>query len=57
RRGGGIGQALLAHAEAEARREGCAALRLNSGLWREDAHRFYEAFGLQKRGYAFVKAL
>ncbi|WP_299400261.1 GNAT family N-acetyltransferase [Pelagibius sp.] len=57
RRGGGIGQALLAHAEAEARREDCAALRLNSGLWREDAHRFYEAFGLHKRGFAFVKAL
>lgn len=57
RRGGGIGQALLAYAEAEARREGCAALRLNSGLWREDAHRFYDAFGLHKRGFAFVKAL
>ncbi|WP_420345802.1 GNAT family N-acetyltransferase [Pelagibius sp.] len=57
RRGRGVGQALLRHAEEVARREGCAALRLNSGLWREDAHRFYDAFGLHKRGYAFVKSL
>ncbi len=57
RRGGGIGRALLCHAEAVARRESCAALRLNSGLWREGAHRFYDGHGFNKRGYAFVKPL
>lgn len=57
RRGGGIGAALLRHAENVARAQGCAALRLASGLWREDAHRFYQGFGLVKRGYTFVMPL
>ncbi len=56
-RGGGVGGALLRFAEAVARDEGCVALRLNSGLWREEAHRFYDGFGLSKRGFAFTKSL
>ena len=57
RRGEGIGAALLRHAEAVAREEGCTALRLLSGLQRTDAHGFYEAQGLHKRGHTFVKAI
>ncbi len=56
-RGGGIGGALLRHVEAVARRQGCAVLRLSSGLWRENAHRFYQNLDFTKRGFAFVKPL
>ena len=33
--------------------QGCVRLRLDSGLQRLDAHRFYEANGMQKAGYHF----
>ena len=33
--------------------QGCARLRLDSGLQRLDAHRFYEANGLKKSCYHF----
>ncbi len=35
------------------RMQGCARLRLDSGLQRLDAHRFYEANGLKKSCYHF----
>ena len=57
RRASGVGRALMRHVEAVARREGCTVLRLNSGLWRENAHRFYGGLNFSKRGYAFVKPL
>jgi hypothetical protein len=33
--------------------QGCVRLRLDSGMQRLDAHRFYEANGMQKAGYHF----
>ena len=41
----GIGAAMVAHAEAEARARGAATLALTSNAARIDAHRFYERLG------------
>ena len=55
----GIGAALMATAEAFAREQGCAVVRLRSSATRTRAHRFYEGLGYvnAKTQYAFVKAL
>lgn len=47
----GVGSALLAAAELDARRRGVTGMRLTSGQERTDAHRFYE-----KNGYRCAKA-
>lgn len=52
----GIGRALLAAAEDHLQRQGIHDIRVNSGLHREDAHRFYEAMGYRKTGYRLRKA-
>ncbi|CCH30036.1 GNAT family N-acetyltransferase [Actinosynnema sp. NPDC047251] len=44
-RGGGLGEALLSWAVAEARDRGCAVVQLMSDARREDAHRFYARLG------------
>lgn len=49
-RGGGIGAALLAAAEAWAREQGVDAVRVRSNTIREDTHRFY-----RREGYAVLK--
>jgi GNAT superfamily N-acetyltransferase len=56
-RSGGHGAALLAHLEDLARREGCAALHLDSGVQRHDAHRFYFREGMHISSHHFLKAL
>jgi GNAT superfamily N-acetyltransferase len=56
-RRGGIGVALLAAAEKEARRQRCARLDLSSGDWRPDAHAFYERMGFESHARAFLKRL
>ncbi len=48
-RGHGIGRALLKAAEDWARESGATGVRLNSGMERENAHRFYEACGYINR--------
>lgn len=53
----GIGRALLAAAEAYFRSEGITDIRVNSGLHREEAHRFYQAMGYQNTGLRFRKLL
>jgi GNAT superfamily N-acetyltransferase len=52
-RGGGIGRALMAEAEARARDAGCYKVQLLSNELREAAHRFYESLGYRAsaRGY------
>jgi GNAT superfamily N-acetyltransferase len=45
----GVGSALVAAAEAEARRSGCRRLDLSSGDWRDDAHAFYERMDSKAR--------
>jgi GNAT superfamily N-acetyltransferase len=52
-RGGGYGRALMGWLEDEARREGCAALQLDSGTQRQAAHAFYFRYGLRVQGFHF----
>jgi putative acetyltransferase len=49
-RGRGVGKALLARIEAEARAGGAGLLRIETGMYQEEALRFYEAAGFQRRG-------
>ncbi len=58
-RGRGIGKALLAEAEAYARKSGLAYVRLNSGSQRVEAHRFYRnnGYGHEKDQKRFLKEL
>jgi GNAT superfamily N-acetyltransferase len=53
----GIGGALLAAAEAEARARGAPRLDLSSGDWRADAHAFYAAHGFTSRARSWTKRL
>ena len=45
KRGGGIGEAMLRHAIAQARQEGCQLVQLSSDRRRGRAHLFYERLG------------
>lgn len=56
-RGGGIGARLLAFAEAQARRRGCARIELHSGAHRLDAHRFYAREGYVESPKYLMKPL
>lgn len=53
----GAGSALVAAAEAEARRHGARRLDLSSGEWRTDAHAFYARLGFRSQSRAFTKPL
>lgn len=53
----GVGTALVAAAEVEARRRGCRRLDLSSGDWRDDAHAFYERLGFETSSRGFVRRL
>ena len=56
-RGRGLGTALLAWVEAEARRLGCEELHLDSGVQRFPAHRLYLKHGFDIIGHHFARAL
>ncbi|HAK55184.1 MAG: GNAT family N-acetyltransferase [Vicinamibacterales bacterium] len=49
----GHGRELLAWLVEFAQREGCDELHLDSGVWRKDAHRFYEREGMEMTSYHF----
>jgi hypothetical protein len=53
----GIGLALRAQLEENARRAGCVVLDLDSGTERERAHRFYFRAGYTIRTFGFKKTL
>lgn len=55
RRSAGVGKALLAWLEAEARRRGCPGLDLESGTHRTGAHRFYFREGFVIPSFSFRK--
>jgi GNAT superfamily N-acetyltransferase len=55
--GRGTGRALLAEAERRAATRGCWQLTLESAHFRTEAHRFYEAFGMEDAGKYFTKRL
>jgi GNAT superfamily N-acetyltransferase len=56
-RGQGHARALLAWAEAEARRLDCQSVELDSGVQRFTAHRQYLKFGLDITAHHFGKVL
>ena len=56
-RGQGIGRALVAEMEAEARARGCVLLYLTTATRRENAHEFYRRVGLEETGKRFGKPL
>lgn len=51
-RRGGVGAALLAAVEREARLLGCDAIVLESSAWRDDAYAFYRRSGFDERAPA-----
>ena len=53
----GHGAALLRWLERRAREAGCDELHLDSGVQREDAHRFYRREGLEASSYHFRRSL
>ncbi|RLM57531.1 GNAT family N-acetyltransferase [Halobellus sp. Atlit-31R] len=57
-RSDGYGTRLMQFLESWARDRGCESITLESGLWREDAHRFYEErLGMERFCYTFKKEL
>jgi len=53
----GYGKMMLEYLHDYARVAACEHLVLSSGMQREDAHRFYEKEGFDKKSYLFVKAI
>jgi len=52
-RGNGYGGRFLSWIESWADDRDCSCVELASGLWRDDAHRFYEDNGMEKYCYTF----
>lgn len=52
-RSGGVGKALLDHVKAEAWAQGRTEVHLDSAMYREAAHRFYDREGFERLGYHF----
>ena len=53
----GVGAALIAEMEAEARRRGCCLIFLTTAERRDDAHVFYRRVGFVETGRRFAKWL
>ena len=53
----GLGHALVERAEAWFRAQGAAAVLVNSGFQRDDAHGFYGAAGYAAKGVSFRKKI
>jgi GNAT superfamily N-acetyltransferase len=49
-RGLGLAQSILDHLEDHARQSGVSLLRLETGIYQEDAIRLYERYGFKRRG-------
>ena len=56
-RGRGVGRALVAAAEHEARLRGCELLYLTTSEGRDDAHAFYEQVGFAQTGRRYGRTL
>jgi GNAT superfamily N-acetyltransferase len=56
-RGKGYGSDLLQEAISKSREQGMKRVELDSGFPREQAHKFYEKFGFEKRAYLFSYTL
>jgi GNAT superfamily N-acetyltransferase len=53
RRGEGIGQAMVSHANTLARAAGCYKISLSSNMKRVAAHHVYEKLGFRQHGYSY----
>ena len=53
----GYGSALLDWLAGQALAQGCSSVQLDSGVQREDAHRFYRREGMENSSLHFVKRL
>ncbi len=53
----GIGQRMVGLAEEIARRRNCTSIELNSDLYREETHKFWQAMGYQIEAYQLRKSL
>jgi GNAT superfamily N-acetyltransferase len=53
----GVGAALVASAEAEARLRGCEVLILTTAEARDDAHAFYEQLAFEQTGRRYSRTL
>src|SRR5512132_3745233 len=49
-RGRGVAKAILRRLEAEARAAGATLLRIETGIYQQEALRFYEGAGFRRRG-------
>jgi GNAT superfamily N-acetyltransferase len=56
-RGRGVGRALLARAEREARGRGCVQLEVTTAEHRAGAHEFYQRMGFEERPKRYVLEL
>ena len=53
----GIGSRLVRLAEEIAQQRNCHDIELNSDLYREETHRFWEAIGYERKAYQFRKMI
>jgi len=53
----GVGEKLIAAADAFAREHNCSGLEVTSAERRVDAHRFYERLGFSRTAFRFFRAL
>ncbi|MDO5632399.1 MAG: GNAT family N-acetyltransferase [Paracoccus sp. (in: a-proteobacteria)] len=56
-RGQGVGEAMMADAEARARAAGCRLIQFTTNKARVDAHRFYDRMGFTASHIGYKKAL
>ena len=56
-RNNGIGTNLLNSVESYCKNNGVSVISLNSGLSRENAHKFYESKGYSKKSFGFIKKI
>jgi Acetyltransferases len=56
-RGQGIGTSLINEAVSRSRAQGMKRIELDSGFPREQAHKFYEKLGFEKRAFLFSMIL
>lgn len=52
-RGKGYGRRLMDHARKLAVDNGCTAMFLDTGLAKEEAHRFYDIYGFEKSAFCY----